>query len=70
MQLDCVVQKTLASSLKKSWLHRASNACKNAMLPQLSVFYCRSITCSTKNHIVKLPKLFIVIQHQVFFDIL
>ena len=40
-----------------------------AMLLQLYIFYCQSIMCLTTTHTLKLPKLFIVTQHQVFFKI-
>ena len=39
------------------------------MLLQLYIFYCLAILCSTRNHTQKLPNLFILMQHQVFFDI-
>ena len=41
-----------------------------AMLLLLYVFYCQSIMCSTRDLTLKLPKLFIITQHQVFFDCL
>ena len=42
---------------------------QTAVLPHLYIF-CQSIMRSTKNHTVKSPELFSVIQHEVYFNIL